>query len=262
MRRVFSGAVPGLLLVAALLCVAPAALAQRSGGGHGGGFGGGHAGGFSGGFASHGFGGGFSGSAGRSSFAPRSYTSAPRMNWAAPGRGFTGAYRGNLSAGRPGWAGQGRSGNRYRSPYRGYGRYGGYPYAVGNSWELTPWELGYPDFLGYGNDIGDPQPDAQIPQDSADAGPAPDDEYRPDYGAAPGYAPSAPAPVGSEPALTLIFSDGHRQSIRNYALTGDSVIVLDGAAAGRQQRIPLADLNLTATQQAAQQSGLDFTPPA
>jgi hypothetical protein len=40
------------------------------------------------------------------------------------------------------------------------------------------------------------------------------------------------------------------------------VIVLDQAASGRQQRIPLAALNLPATEQAAEQSGLDFTPPA
>jgi hypothetical protein len=62
--------------------------------------------------------------------------------------------------------------------------------------------------------------------------------------------------------LTLIFSDGHQQAIRNYVLTSDTLIVLDQAASGYQQRIPLAALNLSATEQAAQQAGLDFSPPA
>ena len=64
----------------------------------------------------------------------------------------------------------------------------------------------------------------------------------------------------SEPALTLVFKDGRQQAIRNYALTADAVIVLDKAAAGRQERIPLTDLNLTATEAAAQAAGLDFAP--
>jgi hypothetical protein len=62
--------------------------------------------------------------------------------------------------------------------------------------------------------------------------------------------------------LTLVFNDGHRESIRNYVLTSSSVIVLDQAASGHQQRIPLATLDLNATEEAAQQAGLDFTPPA
>jgi hypothetical protein len=37
---------------------------------------------------------------------------------------------------------------------------------------------------------------------------------------------------------------------------------MDRAAAGYQQKIPLSALNLPATEQAAQQAGLDFTPPA
>ena len=68
--------------------------------------------------------------------------------------------------------------------------------------------------------------------------------------------------VASEPELTLIFNDGHREAIHNYVLTHDALIVMDQAASGRQQQIPLASLNLPATEQAAQQAGLDFSPPA
>jgi hypothetical protein len=266
MRRLFSVAIPGILMAGVLLCAAAAAPAQRGGGGHpGGGLGGGHAGGFSGGFAGHSFGGGFS--SGRfSSSAPRNFSSAPRVRYSMPARGFGNGYRPSLSAGRGAWTGRGgdrgRTRGRYRSPYRGYGVYGGYPYATG--WELTPWELGYPDFLGYGNDTGYAQPDEQAAQPSGDFGDDPDDDYRTTYGSAPPFRASAvaSAPVRSEPELTLVFNDGHRQSIRNYALTGNSLIVLDDAASGRQQQIPLAELNLPATEQAAQQAGLDFTPPA
>ena len=95
------------------------------------------------------------------------------------------------------------------------------------------------------------------------------DRYRPDYpDPAYGQPPYQDSPgvaadsVASEPELTLVFNDGHRESIRNYVLTSSSVIVLDQAASGRQQRIPLATLDLNATEEAAQQAGLDFTPPA
>lgn len=282
----------GILTLGVLWTLAPAAMAQHgghaggfSGGGHvSGGFSGGHAGSFGGGFSGRSFGGGFSGFSGRSSsLAGRSYSTAPRMTWGQPARGFaqgsryaspyrySAGARSNWNAYRRGAAGadhdRDRDRGRYRAPYRGVGLYGGYPYV--NSWELTPWELGYPDFLGYGNDIGYDQANGQgyadaQPEDQ-DSGPAPEGDYRPAYGE-PGPAfprtVAAAQPLNSEPELTLIFNDGHQQAIRNYALTADSVIVLDDAAAGRQQRIPLSQLNLQATELAAQQAGLDFAPPA
>ena len=247
MRQMFPVA-----LISALLVVLPSAYAQR--GGHSGGFSGGHAGGSIG----HSIGGGFSGSgfAGRSSgFASRSYGTAPRFTSSAPAHSFAPGYRspyGGITAGRR----PDRRGDfRYRPPYRGYG---GYPYA--NSWELLPWDLGYPDFAGYGYDNSGSDA-AQQP--TASVAP-PDDGYRADYGD-PAYqdSPSTVAnSVASEPELTLIYKDGHREAIHNYVLTGDTVIVMDQAASGHQQRIPLATLNLPATEQAAQQAGLDFSPPA
>lgn len=258
MRRMFAVAFLSVLLVA----VSPA-FAQR--GGHAGGFSGGHAGGS--GFGGRSFGGGLSsGSFGRSSgFAPRSFASAPRFTSTAPSRTFVPGYRtpygGVTTARRP----DGRGDYRYRSPYRGYG---GYPY-YGNSWALLPWDIGYPDFTGYNNgyDAG-----ADGDQGPVQSTPASDDGYRQNYvepGYESGYQPGyqdAPAnvadSVASEPQLMLIFNDGHQEGIHNYVLTSNAVIVLDKAASGRQQRIPLASVNLPATQQAAQQAGLDFTPPA
>lgn len=267
MRRAFWVAVLG-----SLLSITPLALSQR-----GGGVGGGHAGGFGGhaaGFGGHSFGGAFS--APRfSGFAPHSFSTAPRMNYGAAGFNYgqprvASAYAGRYGADYGRWSDNRRGGDRYRSPYRGYG-YAGYPYAYANSWELLPWDLGYPDFYDngfYDNGWGDAQQDtsqqqsaAQLPPDIAadDPPPPPDDVYRPGYQA---WAPVPSTPIAPEPKLTLIFNDGHRESIQNYVLTPRKVIVLDQAASGRQQQIPLAELNLAATQEAAQQAGLDFRPPA
>lgn len=254
-------------LLLGLLVTVPSALAQRSR--HSGGFGGGHSGGFSG----HSFGSGFSGgSFGRpSGFAPRSFTSAPRFTSTAPRRAFVPGFRSPNSV--PSTAGRrdgrddhrgDRDDHRYRSPYRGYG---GYPYLYANSWQLLPWDLGYSDFTGY-NDY-DSAADAQQP--AASVAP-PDDGYRPDYeGPADQAYQIAPPPAdnrydpnsaATEPELTLIFNDGRREAIHNYVLTAEAVIVLDQAATGHQQRIPLASLDLPATEGAAQQAGLDFSPPA
>lgn len=291
MRRIVSVA-----FVAVFLMSATALFAQHGGGGHAGGFGGGHAGGFGGGYVGHGFGGGFSRPAngiatfgphsfsaapgGITTFGPGSFSSAPRVNSPGFARGFAPGYRGNWSGDR----GRGRDhdgdhrGFHYRSPYRGYGY--GNPYLYNNSWQLLPWDLGYPDFTGYNgygydNGYDDPSADQQAPAgtgqqqpaESEPPAPPPDTGYRPEY-AGPSSeiasaAPPEPAPpVAPEPELTLIFRDGHQQAIHNYVLTGSSVIVLDDAASGRQMRIPLADLNLPATEKAAQDAGLDFTPPA
>jgi hypothetical protein len=288
MRRAFSVAslglgFAGLLALAGCVALAPAALAQHGGGGHGGGFGGGHAGGFGGGFggghsfgggfSSHSFGGGYSGSFGRSpSFGsfrgPRGYSYAPRMTYPAPSRAFaTPGRQGYGMANRSGYGGR----DRYRSPYRGYGPGYGYGYP-GYSWGVLPWELGYPDFYGYGDsswvgqsDSGGAQQDQGYndpgygPSYGAGEDPGPQDAYRAPYGDPSGSATAAP--LAGEPALTLVFNDGHQQAIHNYALTSNYILVLNDDGSGRAQRIPLADLNVPATERAAQSAGLDFAPP-
>uniref|UniRef100_A0A372IU69 Uncharacterized protein n=2 Tax=Paracidobacterium acidisoli TaxID=2303751 RepID=A0A372IU69_9BACT len=294
-----------------MLISVPGAMAQRGAGGsgsHGGG--GGHA--VGGGFAGHPAGGGFAGrplNSGGFSTAPRAFLPPGSFS-----RSFSGSFPVNRSAsswGQPGLTSQrlnafttpyfGRSrpasgaawsrtangfhnGNgygdghargdhryRYRSPYRGYG-YGG---AVG----LVPWEVGYPDFMGYGDqeydDSGSASAEAAPDQNgSAEAPegysnqPYEESDARQDYAPPPEYAPqerlsqtSQPAPI-AEPTLTVVFRDGHTQEIRNYALTPTTLIVLDEAAAGRQQRISLDQVDLQATEQSARQAGLEFRPPS
>ncbi|HTV14835.1 MAG TPA: hypothetical protein VME68_08975 [Acidobacteriaceae bacterium] len=264
MRRVLPVAALGLLLT-----LAPAAFAQHGGGGHSGG---GHVGGFSGfrgGFSDGGFRGGFSAPrsfSGFSGYASRGFRASPRITWSAPRYGAYSAYRPAYGGNSRGWDRRGR----YRAPYRGYGYGGyGYPYGYVNSWELLPWDVGYPDFTGYGDDEGSqtqqaqPSDQAQQPPPDYDYAAPPGEGYRGDY-APPPYEPQpvSSTPLGREPQLTLIFRDGHTEAIRNYVLTPTDVVVMDDAATGREPRIPLSDLNVPATEHAAQQAGLDFTPPA
>ncbi|MGH9607616.1 MAG: hypothetical protein ACRD3N_18145 [Terracidiphilus sp.] len=298
--RLFPFAAPVLALATMLALVPAASLAQRSSGGHSSGFGG-HSSGFGGHVGSFGRAGGFSGGAFRGSFsaprsfgspfgiAPRGFAAASRTNFTAPR--YSHAYnftprQGAATGYRPFYG----SGNRqaydrgdrrgrdhrrpYRSAYNGYA-YGGYPYGYVNSWELLPWDLGYPDFTGYGDDYGDDeassdqntQPDYAQEQPYGEQQPPPEyGGYGPEYAPWPSQPPAAPAvapaPAGNQPELMLIFKDGHTQAVRNYMLTPSDLIVLDEAASGREPRIPLSELNLPATEREARQAGLDFSPPA
>ncbi|MGA8531355.1 MAG: hypothetical protein WB622_16680 [Acidobacteriaceae bacterium] len=256
-------------VVAGFLIAGSAAFAQHGGyAGHGG-FAG-HAGGFS----SRGFSGSITGFPGQiSTLAPHAITMPGRAVFGAPAHAFAPGFVPSWTGSQPAWSNRGgwRDGGDRRD--RGYGRNGygygvGYPY-YGSSWELLPYDLGYSDVTG---DDGDDSAAQQGSAQNTVAAPPPDSGYRPEY---PGYegdpypgqqayaAPPAPAaPIAPEPELTLIYKDGHTQAIHNYVLTASDLVVLDEAAAGRQQRIPLSELNLPATEEAAQQAGLDFSPPA
>ena len=265
MRRALSVA-----MLSALLVVAPAALAQH-------GRSAGHAGGFHGGFAARsgygGFHGGYAAPRSFGQFASRFSGIAPRIYGASPNSvstaprysmspAYLSAYRSALNADRHGWDHRGR----YHPAYNGYGGYA-YPYGYVNSWELLPW--GYSDLTGEDDDASTSQTTAQQHEEAEPqseygyAGP-PDEGYPEDYAPPPPYQAIATpaAPIAAEPSLTLIFKDGHTQQIRNYVLTQNALLDMDQAASGRMTRIPLSSLNLPATEQAAQQAGLDFAPPA
>lgn len=254
-------------IVAGFLIAGSAAFAQHGSisAGHGN-FGGGAHGGFAGhagGFAPHGFSSSGIGYPGRiSTLAPHAITMPgrsvfpPSSRAFAPGFGSQPAWRN-----RGGWHDGGY--RRDRGNWRGAYGYGGYPYYA-NSWELLPYDIGASDFMGDDTNGGAGQQSSAQPAESV---PPPDTGFRPEY---PGYeeqqsyaAPSAAtAPIAPEPELTLIFKDGHTETIHNYVLTASDLVVLDQASAGRQQQIPLDELNLPATEKSAQQAGLDFTPPA
>jgi len=74
----------------------------------------------------------------------------------------------------------------------------------------------------------------------------------------PAAAPPAPAAEATpnEPTV-LVFRDGHKQEVSNYAIMGQTVWVFDK----RTQKIALADLDLPATIKANDDRGMSFAVP-
>jgi hypothetical protein len=75
----------------------------------------------------------------------------------------------------------------------------------------------------------------------------------------PAPPPEPPEPVADQPTTVLIFKDGHKSEVRNYAIVGESLFDFTD---GRSHKIPLADLNLPATLKANEEHGVDFQIPA
>jgi len=93
-----------------------------------------------------------------------------------------------------------------------------------------------------------------------------DAESGSDYEPGPDPAPADAAPekpeepVVAQPTTVLVFKDGHRSTVVNYAIVGDTLFDF---ADGRARRIPLADLDLAATRKANDERGVEFKlPPA
>jgi hypothetical protein len=70
-------------------------------------------------------------------------------------------------------------------------------------------------------------------------------------------SPAAPA-IAVQPATILIFKDGHRQEVGNYAIVGPNLFDL---TPGHRMKIALSDLDLAATQKANDDEGNDFQLP-
>ncbi len=148
-------------------------------------------------------------------------------------------------------------GPRYRN-----GRFEGtyvaaYPYASG-AW-LTPWELGYPDDYDYGyNPSAEMGPDVEPPYIAA---PQDVDEQEGAYGQEQ-YAETRVATAAQpafEDAVMLIFKDGRPpQQIHNYMLTKTTLTVVDGR---RLRDVPVADLDVAATEAANRNAGVVFRLP-
>jgi hypothetical protein len=75
---------------------------------------------------------------------------------------------------------------------------------------------------------------------------------------APAPPPQAEPQVPATPT-TLIFRDGRRMSILNYAIVGQTLWVLDEQ---NSTKIPLSDLDLEATQRENRGQGVRFPLPA
>jgi hypothetical protein len=70
--------------------------------------------------------------------------------------------------------------------------------------------------------------------------------------------PTPPAPAQEQDPTVLVFRDGHRQEIRNYAIVGQ--MLWDFGAKGTH-KIPLSDLDLDTTRKLNDERGVDFVLP-
>jgi len=77
-------------------------------------------------------------------------------------------------------------------------------------------------------------------------------------------APAASAPAAAAPApeekpvpAVLVFRDGHKGEAENYAVLGQTLYVFEGE---RTRKIPLAQLDLAATQKVNEEQGVEFVP--
>lgn len=81
-----------------------------------------------------------------------------------------------------------------------------------------------------------------------------------DSSAAAALPVPAAVDLAPERLTVLVFLDGHRQEVGNYAIVGDKLFDLK---AGGRRTIPLSELDLPATRQLNEDRGTDFVlPPA
>lgn len=106
------------------------------------------------------------------------------------------------------------------------------------------------------NDYADDPPPAAMPKRP------PERETRVEVPDPPDDPPAArpmPSPVTNQPNTILVFKDGHKQEVSNYAIVGANLFDL---TPGHRLKIALADLDVVATQKANEAQGVDFTLPA
>lgn len=110
------------------------------------------------------------------------------------------------------------------------------------------------------------QETGQYPGRNSGVDPSSDTDSESDYDPGPDSAPADAAPekpeepVVAQPTTVLVFKDGHRSDVVNYAIVGDTLFDF---ADGRARKILLADLDLAATRKANDDMGVEFKlPPA
>lgn len=71
-------------------------------------------------------------------------------------------------------------------------------------------------------------------------------------------AQPAETPVADQPQTVLVFKDGHKVEVQNYAVVGDMLYDL---TPGHHRKIPIADLDLNATAKQNDDLGVNFQLP-
>ena len=131
----------------------------------------------------------------------------------------------------------------YSNPYYSFGSY---------SYDPTSGTSGYTDLS---NEVGNLDAQVQQLRDENDSLQAELDESR-----RPPQPTVGPAIAGSnEPSTLLVFKDGHRLQVQNYAVVGQTLWILSPA---RANKIPLADLDLNQTIKINEARGVEFLGPA
>lgn len=125
----------------------------------------------------------------------------------------------------------------YGVPYYGY--YGG----------------GYYDNGDYDNPAAQDYPPEGEYSNGSGSAPRPPE---PDLRAEASPAPPAAAPDLSPPTV-LVFKDGHQLEVENYAIVGSTLYDL---TEGHRRKVPLSELDLTATSRQNDDRGNDFHLPA
>jgi hypothetical protein len=185
---------------------------------------------------------------------------------------FGGARGGHF--GRPTWSGAGfggrfggRFGNGFHHHHRffprtwafGYWGYPAYAYAWPPDYSFDIGDYSAPDRGGYGSASYNQQ--AAIEQrldrieDRLDR--LIDRLQSPPQ---PAAAPQAtrPASADASSTATLVFRDGHTEQVDNYAVVGRTLWLFSEQ---RARKVPLAEINIEATEQTNQQRGIDLHLP-
>jgi hypothetical protein len=71
--------------------------------------------------------------------------------------------------------------------------------------------------------------------------------------------PAPPAPPEQLPKTTLVYRDGHKAELRNYAIVGSNLI--DLTKSSFLKKIPLDSLDLEATRRENEENGVEFHVP-
>ena len=176
--------------------------------------------------------------------------------------GFRGGHRGT---------GMHHRGSRgFGNGYGGYG-YFGYPYYYGGYYGYYPY-YSEPDTMQPAPAV---QPETEPPartiyerRSTLAEEPQQTDRYGEHYldsreqqRTAPAPQPPAAEQRPEKPAMPviLVFRDGHKQEVTNYAIVGDTLYDVGGSGA---KKIKLADLNLDETQKVNDDRGVDFALPS
>jgi hypothetical protein len=202
--------------------------------------------------------GGFAGRAGFSGGHAMVGARGPAMG----ARGFPGVQRGNVnlvigSFGHPGF---GRPGFGYRR-----GRYGrGWPYGWYYGYPYYGWDYGddsyssdsYQNYPVYDYSNAYAENDRQ--QAAIDRLESEVDRLREEREARESKSSNASAQKTVVPPTELVFRDKHTEEVQNYAIVGQTFWILN---AEKARKIPIAQLDIPATQKANEDRGVDFQLP-